>query len=162
MIFPVLDVNGSGVVDVDEFIAFCKKAESGLMAGSGMRAAFNALAGQIRGKIRQTARDKGKSVQEVFRMFDTSGDNVIDKDEFRVGCQALKISISAQEVELIWPVRCCIRKLFFLILMCFLFVRCSIQMAMACLTWTSLFLYATASVTMSPRSSKIEISGRRT
>jgi hypothetical protein len=76
-------------------VARRKKAKRGNM--------FAGLNAQIRMAMNVAASNKTDGLRQIFLKFDRDGNGMVDKREFLIGCNALGVQITAEEVDLMWP-----------------------------------------------------------
>jgi Ca2+-binding EF-hand superfamily protein len=90
---------GKSAVQHDE-----KKTEEtmGNSKAQGTKNVRSALA-TVSAKIRKSVAEKGLSLEEAFKFFDTAGEGVITKQELDSGLKEMDISVSVALLETLWP-----------------------------------------------------------
>jgi Ca2+-binding EF-hand superfamily protein len=128
MVWPLLDSDGSGGLDLREFVTFVNKSSIKNKEFKQMRKERHTIINVVSEKERarriksntelekllqrsmKRVNDKmeksGKSSREWFGLFDTDGSGDIDQKELVVGMAKCGAIISAAEVEIIWPTLC--------------------------------------------------------
>jgi Ca2+-binding EF-hand superfamily protein len=75
-----------------------KKVSIELPSSPNASSKIKAMGALIKTKIEGEA----KTVEQIFKEFDTDNSGGIDKEEFNAGCKMLGFDMTAQEVEEIW------------------------------------------------------------
>lgn len=84
----VMDGDGSGAVDVDEFIAWWEHGK--ILPAQGSRI-FQRVSEQVERKV--------KNVRTIFRQFDENKDGTVSHHEFRVGLKNIGVDVSEAEFQ---------------------------------------------------------------
>jgi hypothetical protein len=71
----------------------------GMDGGTGLAATLETLTMKLRARART-----GEDIRQTLKIFDADNSGHLDRNEFRIGCHALDINISTEQIDLLWPI----------------------------------------------------------
>merc|ERR1719245_516186 len=93
VVFGLIDDDGSGEIDFDEFCAFILKAND----------TDSKELKEFRSRLIAIVSDVSKeTLRNAFDLIDKNGDGELQKDEFLEGCQRMGIQLTNDELEAVF------------------------------------------------------------
>jgi Ca2+-binding EF-hand superfamily protein len=132
LIWPIFDEDGSGEIDVDEFISFisidvsdrlyrkggardCKEDQmtnlsrmqrkQRISTKTKLQTTLKELAANFRSVVEKAAKERGCTVMDIFTELDDDGNSngQLDRHEFMMGASKMKLEFDAERMKILWP-----------------------------------------------------------